>query len=99
MKTIPELVELINNLNCHQRGEGYGPVTEAQVSGIVEEAQRELKAAIAKEREAVDRFLVPYRSSLPESWLDHFVEAGLVYFDDIGFVYPNPIDAAMKGAS
>ncbi len=51
----------------------------------------ELVELISSEREAVARFLVPYRDTLPESWLDHFSDSCGVYFDSIGFVYPRPI--------
>lgn len=46
----------------------------------------ELETKLTKEREAVARFLVPYRSHLPESWLQHFEDSGIVTFDTIGFV-------------
>lgn len=48
-------------------------------------------AALAKEREALAKFLVPWKHHLDASWLQHFEEAGSVQFDDIGYVTAVPV--------
>lgn len=50
-----------------------------------------LREMLKTEREAVARFLVPWSRHLDDSWLDHFVEAGIVKFDGMGFIAA-PVD-------
>ena len=47
-----------------------------------------MREALTKERAAIARFLVPWRSHLDQSWLDNFVESGSVRFNEIGYVFP-----------
>lgn len=63
----------------------FARMLERELNQEAERAKK-LEAIIMKHREGVARFLVPYRNSLPESWLDHFVEECGVEFDEIGFV-------------
>lgn len=50
-----------------------------------------LRGLIVKERAAVARFLVPWKHRLPDCWLSHFEEEGIVEFDGIGFVKAKPL--------
>jgi len=55
-----------------------------------------LQRALEKERWALTRFLIPWRTHLSESWLKHFEESGAIYFDSIGYVHASPIEALDK---
>lgn len=61
------------------------PAEELQKAQADAAAMRE---ALTKERAAIARFLVPWRSHLDQSWLDNFVESGSVRFNEIGYVFP-----------
>lgn len=96
--TKEEIIDGLENLAIDCETNFQVQVCDSAISLIESQAKRieELEAKLTKEREALSRFLVPYRRSLPQSWLDHFVESGAVYFDEIGFVFPSPINAALK---
>lgn len=96
MKTPAELAEAINNLNCHQRGEGYGPVTEAQIRMVVEEAQKPREDLPEWPKFCFDAQLGKYFKLDDQIAFDHFM----------AHVGEAPIrcsqeqyDAAMKGAN
>lgn len=60
----------------------------------------ELEAALTKEREAVARFLVPWRHRLADTtWLQHFVDEGIVTIDGIGYVKAAPLDNIAAAAT
>lgn len=63
----------------------------------LEKENQRLREIIKQHREGVARFLVPWRSSLDQSWLDHFVKECGVEFDAIGFVKATPLDKLNAG--
>ena len=70
------------------------PEDQKQKSEL-EKAQDSVKflaATLQAEREAIARFLVPWRGRLSDSWLTHFEESCGVYFDAIGYVKPRPVE-------
>lgn len=62
----------------------------------MEHEVRELREALEKERKAVAEFLIPWRRHLDKSWLDHFVNSGIVFFDECGFVFPKELTTTAK---
>jgi hypothetical protein len=58
----------------------------------MEQEISELREALTKERKAVADFLIPWKRHLDQSWLDHFVRSGIVYFNEIGYVLPVPVE-------
>lgn len=104
MKSPAELAEAINNLNCHQRGEGYGPVTEAQIRMVVEEAQAELQSRVAeleKDRERLEWLEGDGRRCVKftDGWnvWDQSKKKHTLYW--IRPLLRQAIDAAIKGAN
>lgn len=55
------------------------------------EQAAEMRSDLERCRAYIARFLIPWRSHLPESWLSGFEEEGCVVFDEVGFVKAKPI--------
>lgn len=57
----------------------------------VNKAAAEMRHDLIAAREMVARFLIPWKLHIPDSWLDGFVEAKIVSFDGMAYVYPVPV--------
>lgn len=66
-------------------------MTDQDTIAKLNDENRQLRALLEKERAGLARFLVPWRRQLDASWLRHFEKECGVFFDEIGYVKPRPV--------